>query len=94
MDSLNAAQKNVSDVTISNIPILISANDDVFPNKEEIVVRINYIYWRTCPMLAQISGKKFHPLSLLDLFNEAENFYEEDICLYGEKYETINKDDN
>lgn len=86
-DSLNASQKNQSDVNISSCPLIITSNQTIFPNLPEFNVRIKYHYWRSCSLLKSISGKKLHPLlSILDLFDETESYYQEDICSYAKKY--------
>ncbi|QXD38629.1 putative protein 1 [Linvill Road virus] len=86
-DALNAAQKNQNDTNISKVPVIVTANHNPFPKSDEFKVRIQYHFWRTCSLLKNISGKKFHPLAFLDLITETENYYELDLLNYMEKYD-------
>nr|QTE04063.1 MAG: nonstructural protein 1 [Phylloscopus inornatus parvoviridae sp.] len=89
-DSLNAAIKNMNDAIIVKTPVIVTSNNRVFPNKPEFECRIKTHIWKSADFLKDISGKKFHPLALLYLFNSTDNYFEEDIFKYHLKY-TDNK---
>lgn len=85
-DSLNASIKNQMDVNISKTPVLVTSNTYPFPNSKEFEYRIVKHTWKSAPFLKIISGKKFHPLAFQYLINEAENYFQDDITDYLEKY--------
>lgn len=91
-DSYNAAIKNQMDVNISKTPFIVTSNNDPFPHKPEFEFRCSYHYWKAAPLLKIINGKKFHPLAFQFLVDECENYYEEDITGYHEKYSTTSAD--
>lgn len=86
-DSLNAAQKNQNDTNIAKVPVIVTSNNNPFPKTQEFKVRVKYHYWRSCALLKNITGKKFHPLAFLDLITQTENYFEQDIIQYMEKYD-------
>lgn len=85
-DSMNASIKNQMDVNISKTPVLVTSNTYPFPNSKEFEYRIVKHVWKSAPFLKVVSGKKFHPLSFQYLINETENYYQDDITNYLEKY--------
>lgn len=94
-DSYNAAIKNQMDVNISKTPFIVTSNNDPFPHKPEFEYRCKYHYWKSFPHLLKINGKKLHPLAFQYLIDECENYYEDDITHYIEKYnkEHVDKED-
>lgn len=85
-DSLNVNVKNMPDAVISKTPIIVTSNVNPFPNTPEFMYRVQKYIWKAAPFLIRTKGKKFHPLVIAYLFNEVEQYYEEDITGYLEKY--------
>ena len=85
-DSLNAAIKNQMDVNISKTPMIVTSNNYPFPTSKEFEYRIKKYYWKAAPFLINVKGKKFHPLTFQWLITECENYYQDDITHYMEKY--------
>lgn len=85
-DSLNAAIKNQMDVNISKTPVIVTSNNYPFPTSKEFEYRIKKYYWKSAPFLINVKGKKFHPLTFQWLITECENYYQDDITHYMEKY--------
>lgn len=90
-DSLNAAQKNMTDAIITKTPVFVTSNNKPFPNKPEFDYRISYHNWKSFEYLKIVGSKKLHPLSFLYLIEETENYYEDDITQFNEKYTIINE---
>lgn len=85
-DSINISVKNQPDAIVTKTPVFVTSNNNPFPNSPEFMYRIKYYHWVAAPFLIKTNGKKFHPLSLEYIFNETENYYEDDIRNYNEKY--------
>ncbi|QCH41361.1 nonstructural protein 1 [Haematobia irritans densovirus] len=85
-DSLNAQVKNQMDVNIEKTPIFVTSNNYPFPKSAEFNYRIQYYHWKAAPFLKKVNGKKLHPLSFQYLITDCENYYQEDITQYHEKY--------
>lgn len=91
-DSYNAAQKNQMDVNISKTPFIVTANNMPFPNKPEFQYRMKIYHWNSASFLKETNGKKLHPFTFQYLINSCENYFEDDITGYMEKYS--NKENN
>lgn len=89
-DSLNINIKNQPDAIVTKTPIFVTSNFNPFPNSPEFTYRINSYKWTAAPFLKNTNGKKFHPLALEYIFNETENYFEDDIRLYTDKYSITN----
>ncbi len=87
-DSLNAQVKNQMDVNIEKTPVFVTSNVYPFPKSPEFNYRIQYYQWKAAPFLKKVNGKKLHPLSFQYLITDCENYYQEDITQYHEKYTT------
>lgn len=85
-DSININVKNQNDAIVTKTPIFVSSNYNPFPNSPEFLYRVKYYKWVAAPFLINTNGKKFHPLALEYIFNETENYFEDDIRMYNEKY--------
>jgi len=79
-DLLSFNVKNRNHSQIQAIPLLITANRYIFPKDRIFNTRIYKETWQSAPFLQDIKdGKRFYPLSLITLFKEAENYFEEDL---------------
>lgn len=85
-DQLNCKVKHQPDGYIEYTPVICTSNYDLFPKKPEFIERIVKETWQSAPFLIDVKDKRLHPLSLGLLFEDCENYFEEDIRLYGVKY--------
>lgn len=85
-DQLNCKVKHQPDGYIEYTPVICTSNYDVFPKKPEFNERIVKEIWQSAPFLIDVKDKRLHPLALGLLFEDCENYFEEDIRLYGVKY--------
>lgn len=82
-DTMNVKVKNLRDGIIAQTPVIVTSNSYKLPNLPEFNVRIRRIQWRASPFLEHVKEKRLHPLSLGILFEHCENYFEEDLRLYG-----------
>lgn len=88
-DRISVNQKYKSARQMRQIPIIVTSNEKKFPDTEAFNVRINYEYWKPAPFLEPIGKLRLHPLAFDLLFNDCENYLEEEIRMNNHlKYTT------
>lgn len=66
-DNCPAKIKYMGDKIITRTPVIITSNEDVFPNTDAFICRMKRYYWKQAPYL-QNYKKKPYPLCLYHLF--------------------------